>query len=99
MLKGNHYRAHDSIPSPEYLRDMRARLGLGAGEAPADPFLAKADALLAKIASAMDPKAAPVEEDLRDPLAKANAAVAALAKAIGDGSDFERRLTAVENAQ
>jgi hypothetical protein len=73
--------------------------GIIAPAKPADPFLAKADALLAKVANAMDPKAAPVEEDLRDPLAKANAAVDALAKAVASTEDFDRRLTILEAAK
>jgi hypothetical protein len=65
----------------------------------ADPFLAKADALLAKIAGALDPKAEPLAKAVpQSPLEKATAAVEALAKAVAaaDFADLEERLAKAE---
>jgi len=63
MLQQNHYRGHDSTPSPEYLADLRART-TGALEktAPSDG-LAKAVAVFEALAEALG---------LPDPLAKAD---------------------------
>jgi hypothetical protein len=100
MLPQNHYRGHDSTPSAEYLADMKSRT-TGA-LAKADPFLDQANALLAKIAAALDPKkkAEPLAKKAapQTPLEKAVAAVEELAKAVAsvDFADLESRLAAVE---
>jgi hypothetical protein len=63
MLRGNHYRAHDSSPTTEYLLDMNKHLGGKPAAVIAKPnasvaqgraALAKSDAVFAKATAALE---------------------------------------------
>jgi hypothetical protein len=89
-LQANHYRGHDSTPSPEYIRDMQARTTGALGKtAAADPILAKIIAQTASNKRAAESYLAKVDSLLAtvdsirvaldgDPLAKAEGSLAGL---------------------
>jgi hypothetical protein len=82
MLRGSHYRAHDSHPTPEYLTDMQKQLGKpAAGDA-----LAKATAALERLENFM----APAKPD--EPLAKFETTNPVLAAALGKIDNLAKKL-------
>lgn len=101
-LKGNIYLGLDGVaPSAAYVREIQEKFGTGGAlgkTAAADPFLAQANDLLAKIAAALDPKAEPLAKVAAplSPLERVEAAFDALAKAVAGFDDLGHRLAAVE---